>query len=48
MTVEAGFEVSQSPSAARGQDVELSVPTPAPCLLSCCHASPHEDKRLDL
>jgi hypothetical protein len=30
------------------QDVELSAPSPAPCLPACCHASCHDDNGLSL
>jgi hypothetical protein len=29
-------------------DVELSAPSPAPCLLACCHGSHLEDNELSL
>jgi hypothetical protein len=29
------------------QDEELSAPSPAPCLCECCHASCHDDDRLN-
>jgi hypothetical protein len=30
------------------QNVELSAPSPAPCLPGCCHASHHDDNGLNL
>ena len=30
------------------QDVELSAPSPTPCLPGCCHVSCHDDNRLNL
>jgi hypothetical protein len=30
------------------QDVELSAPSLAPCLVTCCHASCHDDIGLKL
>jgi hypothetical protein len=30
------------------QDVELSIPSPAPCLPGCYHASRHDDNGLNL
>jgi hypothetical protein len=55
--VGAGFEVSYAqamPSVAHSlllpadQDVEISAPSPAPCLPPCCHASHHDDNGLNL
>ena len=37
-----------SPSGYQDQDVELSAPSPAPCLLACCHASHHDENGLNL
>ena len=49
-SMEAGFEVLYAqaiPSLAHSllllpadQDVELSAPSPAPCLPACCHVPP--------
>jgi hypothetical protein len=54
----AGFEsfsAQAMPSVAHSlillpadEDVELSVPSPAPCLPACCHASYHDDNELNL
>ena len=55
--VGVGFEIYHAqtmPSEAHlsllpiDQDVELSAPSPAPCLPGCCHASHHDDNGLNL
>jgi len=30
------------------EDIELSAPSPAPCLPGCCHASCYDDNELNL
>ena len=53
MPLGLGFEV-QKPmpdtvnfsSSAADQDMELSTPSPAPCLPACCHASHYDDNGL--
>jgi hypothetical protein len=56
--MEVGFEVIHAqamhgvvhslPLLPADQDVELSVPSLAPCLPACCHASHHDDNGLNL
>jgi hypothetical protein len=51
----AGFEVSDAKVGLVSlsfllpvdQNVKLSAPSRAPCLPACCHASHHEDNRLN-
>ena len=56
-TVEEGFvvlyaqamlSVAHSLLLPADQDVELSAPSPAPCLPAYCHASNHDDNKLNL
>ena len=39
---------SQSLSVPSDQNVELSAPSPAPCLPACCHAPQHDGLKLTL
>ena len=51
VTVEVGFEVLHAQASPRGQslllpvdpNIELSAPSPAPCLPVCHHVSRHDD-----
>jgi hypothetical protein len=52
-----GFKVSEAQARPSGlvssllpvdQDVELSTPSPAPCLSACLHTSCHDDNGLNL
>ena len=53
MPLGLGFEVQKSmsetvnfSSSAADQEVELSTPSPAPCLLACCYPSHRDDNEL--
>ena len=46
---QAALSVEDSPLLLPvDQDVELSAPSPVPCLPACCHASRHNDNGLNL